>query len=230
MTSAMQEQSETIAVLREARDLNRARARRLIAQLRKLRANLAQQPAADAQASDDHYMSQLLDRDATQAGATVKAAISERAQMAAMRELSRWNAKHQLSTHFRRNFLQVTVSKGAIAPLALLAGAGLLSLSRSVRPSDIYPAMLCFAVAALWGWRYFAAVFAPLRHRFFLRRVGRPTGDELKPAPASAIGPPESSDSGSFSSPTEKCTVADLLAEMRPTTSSAGPQTRRLEP
>jgi len=212
LMAAALKQAETIARLREACELNRARAHRLIARLRQIQSNPTQ--IVDDGEAIDQRMSQLLERAATHAaGAKTQFVNTERAQLAAMRELSQQNAKLLLDTHFRRHFLQVTVSQGTIVLLAMFAGAGLLVAAQSTWPGDIYPAILCFALAAAWGWRYLLAVFAPLRRQ-------SPCGKDWRasiPAPPSILCDDAGAMplGGNSTASTDKCTVADLLAEWR---------------
>jgi hypothetical protein len=167
-------------------------------------------------------MSELLAREAASAVDAAKSfdAATERAQLAAMRELSQLHAKRLLNTHFRRNFLQVTLKKGLPFLLALAAGTGLFVSARSAWPVDIYPAILCFALAGFWGWRYLGAILAPLRPQVVLQH-GRPAqtgGASAQPAELTAP-----SAGGSLTGLAKKYTVADLLSGLRATTAKETP-------
>jgi hypothetical protein len=214
LMAATLKQAETIVRLREARDLNRERVRRLLARLRQLQANPAQL-TEDGEAIDQR-MSQLLERAASQAvDAKTQHANTERAQLAAMRELSRRNATLLLNTHFRRNLAQVTASKGVNALLAFLAGVGFLATSRSAWPTDIYPAILCFALAASWGWGYITALIATTRRPALCRKDWRASLGSASPILSDQTTSAASGVHSTASS--DKCTVADLLAEWRMT-------------
>lgn len=211
--STEQLQAETIARLRQSCELNRARARRLISTLRRFQADFSQAADSVMGESIDQRMSRLLERDAK-----TRYATTERAQLAAMRELSQWNARRLLNTHFRRHLWQVTASKGVIVPLALLAGAGLLTAAQSGWPAGVYPAIFCFALAAFWGWRYVTAAVAPLRRQLHLGHAWRSPGASSTPAFAAA--PTELPVVAIAPTISEKSTVADLLAAYRPATAA----------
>jgi|GEM_PF-6369560 len=198
---------------RAGRDLNRARVRRLIVQLRHIQANLLNQPAEGNDAAKERDRSSLDENDPAQSAtsSSIRDAAQERAKLEAMRALSRWNTKRLLRAHFRRNLVQMTLSKGTIAPLALLAGAGLVAVSQTSWPQAIYAAIVCFSISLVWGGRYLAAIVAPLRHRWLLRKIEEPATIAVD------IEDHERGDIyADFDSPTDHFTVAELMAEMRP--------------
>ena len=90
--------------------------------------------------------------------------------LSALRELAHLNTRSLLDVHLRRSFERTTAGQAVVTCLALLVGIILMYWAHQV-PLAFYLAILCFAVAIVWGVQNAAAVRRMVQDRW-LRKAG----------------------------------------------------------
>ncbi|MBI2827226.1 MAG: hypothetical protein HYX69_21350 [Planctomycetia bacterium] len=80
------------------------------------------------------------------------------ANMSAMRELAKLNTHSLLDRHLRQTFFRSTIAQALVMVAATIAGIWLTRLSSHGAPVAIYPALVAFAFAIVWGFNYLIGV------------------------------------------------------------------------
>ncbi len=108
---------------------------------------------------------------------------NEAVDLSAMRELAHMHAQSVLDTHSRRRFQRSSIGQIGVVAGSLVLGVVLACLSGGW-PLAIYPAMLSFAVAIVWGAQYALSM-----RQIAAMRDEQATGDSpfAAPAPVAAM-------------------------------------------